>query len=294
MSESQTQAERDATIWIPTTEQIETLVAREREALCAQPDHVKLGTPQFDMRNAQVDVLEKWALPVARERDRLASLLRMVDPWSLVDTVERLTEGAEHLLHDHDCDAHGYEGLTFAVRGARDWLRKLTARELPSEATASSLGGMIDELLAASDDWWWPDEGGRGDASNDPDGSNAGRVARMNRTLRALDALRKARAPENLHAELRLAARGQRAVQCVQDISDAVDVAALADKDMVEHVLVSHPEDVPSHFRAFAKTVDFVSRLISKYCDDLLGGAFGVSDPKTGEVPPLPVEKTDG
>jgi hypothetical protein len=278
----------------PTTEQIEAFLASELEFLRAQPGH-EPGRPELDnppraMRQGQALVLEKWALPVARERDRLASVFRLSDPWSLVETVQRLAEGAEHLLHDHNCDAQGYEGLTFAVRAARDWLGKLTARELPSEATASSLGGTIDELLAASDDWWWPDDGGRGEVTDDADQ----RLARMNRTLRALDALRKARAGESLHEELRLAARGQRAVQCVQDISDAVDVAALADKDMVEHVLLSHPEDVPSHFRAFAKTVDFVSHLISKYCDDLLGGAFGVSDPKTGEVPPMPAEKTDG
>lgn len=41
-------------------------------------------------------------------------------PWSTVSAIERLIDGADHLLNDHDCDNESYESLI----AARDVLRK--------------------------------------------------------------------------------------------------------------------------------------------------------------------------
>jgi hypothetical protein len=39
-------------------------------------------------------------------------------PWPMVDVLARLVASARHLLGDHACDAHGYEGLDAAIVAA--------------------------------------------------------------------------------------------------------------------------------------------------------------------------------
>jgi hypothetical protein len=51
-------------------------------------------------------------------------LLRLGNEWSLPATLARLAGAANHLLRDHDCDAHGYEGVTSALRAAEAWLNE--------------------------------------------------------------------------------------------------------------------------------------------------------------------------
>ena len=51
-------------------------------------------------------------------------LLRISEEWSLPATLARLAGAANHLLRDHDCDAHGYEGVTSALRAAEAWLQE--------------------------------------------------------------------------------------------------------------------------------------------------------------------------
>lgn len=43
----------------------------------------------------------------------------LMDNWPLRDVLVALTHAATHLLTDHDCDAHGYEQLQYAVVAAR-------------------------------------------------------------------------------------------------------------------------------------------------------------------------------
>ncbi len=59
------------------------------------------------------------ALQAERERS-----LHLGEPWSVPDTLAKLADAADHLLKDHDCDAHGYEG----VAAARDAARRMAAR----------------------------------------------------------------------------------------------------------------------------------------------------------------------
>lgn len=44
---------------------------------------------------------------------------KLLENWPIKDVLTRLAEAATHLLSDHDCDAHGYEGLQHAVVAAR-------------------------------------------------------------------------------------------------------------------------------------------------------------------------------
>ncbi len=53
---------------------------------------------------------------------RVRALLAGTDsPWSLLDILEKLAGAADHLLGEHACDGHGYEG----VMAARDAARRI-------------------------------------------------------------------------------------------------------------------------------------------------------------------------
>lgn len=52
-------------------------------------------------------------------------------PWPLSDVLTRLADAADHLLRDHDCDAHGWEGVTVARDKAREYAAALSTRETP-------------------------------------------------------------------------------------------------------------------------------------------------------------------
>lgn len=43
-------------------------------------------------------------------------------PWPPRDVVRRLADAVDHLLHDHDCDAHGHEEVKRCLDEARTWL----------------------------------------------------------------------------------------------------------------------------------------------------------------------------
>lgn len=68
---------------------------------------------------------------VRRLRHALATFEAQHTPWPLADFVKRLADGADHLLNDHACDAHGYESLNAARDAARAWLeaRSTTTRK---------------------------------------------------------------------------------------------------------------------------------------------------------------------
>jgi hypothetical protein len=57
------------------------------------------------------------------------------EPWPLRDVLVRLADAAEHLLRDHDCDTHGYEGIKEATQAARRILRDHPPTETGDEVT---------------------------------------------------------------------------------------------------------------------------------------------------------------
>jgi hypothetical protein len=48
--------------------------------------------------------------------------------WPLREMLARLIESSDHLLRDHDCDAHGHEMVKGAADAARGLLRRLEER----------------------------------------------------------------------------------------------------------------------------------------------------------------------
>jgi hypothetical protein len=42
-----------------------------------------------------------------------------LEHWPIQDVLMKLADAVDHLLHDHDCDMHGYETISYAVVAAR-------------------------------------------------------------------------------------------------------------------------------------------------------------------------------
>lgn len=55
----------------------------------------------------------------------LSSTFEEDEPWSLWSALERLADAAEHTLTVHDCDAHGHEGVRYALTAARRVLARV-------------------------------------------------------------------------------------------------------------------------------------------------------------------------
>lgn len=49
---------------------------------------------------------------------------RSGDTWPVRDMLRKLADAADHLLLDHDCDAHGYEQVSTCVIKAREYLEE--------------------------------------------------------------------------------------------------------------------------------------------------------------------------
>ncbi len=61
------------------------------------------------------------------QRDDVVEALGMCSPWPVADVLDRLASAGEHLLADHACDAHGWEGVNVAVHEAREAAKRLRA-----------------------------------------------------------------------------------------------------------------------------------------------------------------------
>lgn len=78
----------------------------------------------------------------------------LLDNWPIRDVLARLAEAATHLLTDHDCDAHGYEGLQHAVVAARAY----TAEAQPPEQLIDEVQHRMDQVVEAAVDWHQSDD----------------------------------------------------------------------------------------------------------------------------------------
>ena len=61
-------------------------------------------------------------------------------PWSLLDVLARLTDAADHLLKEHDCDAHGHE----EIAAARDAARMVLRSTRPEDADERLARGVFE------------------------------------------------------------------------------------------------------------------------------------------------------
>lgn len=78
--------------------------------------------PEFADDLEQALRLKGYAAPVVdyqRLHELVDKLLALDQPWSLLDVLGKLVNATDHLLHDHDCDHHGYEAIDAAKEAAR-------------------------------------------------------------------------------------------------------------------------------------------------------------------------------
>lgn len=132
-------------------------------------DEMRLLRGQLDAIRAERDAALARAEKAERERDeaRTKALEAWVDAldvnesWPVADMLEKLAGAAEHLLRDHDCDAHGWEevsGVAIRARSAAKAIRETFARETsetkrePSdtaEAKCATCGGERSVVFCA-------------------------------------------------------------------------------------------------------------------------------------------------
>lgn len=83
------------------------------------------------LRLARVEDLrhvgDRAAAIALEARARLLEVLALAEPWPTKDVLARLADAADHLLRDHGCDQHGYEGINAARDAARAIAARITA-----------------------------------------------------------------------------------------------------------------------------------------------------------------------
>lgn len=80
--------------------------------------------------------------PTAPERD-----LGCDTPWPLSSVLTRLSDAADHLLHGHDCDCQGHEGIKVAVDKAREYVKQLREASVSTPVDE----GKIEAILRQSE-----------------------------------------------------------------------------------------------------------------------------------------------
>jgi hypothetical protein len=69
------------------------------------------------------------AADVVRGLHVRAMLAAVESPWSLPDVLSKLADAADHLLTDHACDSHGYEGVVQARDAARNIVSEILRKK---------------------------------------------------------------------------------------------------------------------------------------------------------------------
>lgn len=86
-------------------------------------ERIRMKCGAADLRSVLTDLLSliDTRAPVDSQPNwNIAANEALLNNWPIRDVLNRLAEAATHLLSDHDCDAHGYEGLQHAVVAARE------------------------------------------------------------------------------------------------------------------------------------------------------------------------------
>lgn len=80
---------------------------------------------------SHVGVVRAIEEAIAQERGeadrRMAVLHGVAEPWPLADVLDQLVKAAEHLIHGHDCDRHGWELTEGAMLRAEAYAAALRA-----------------------------------------------------------------------------------------------------------------------------------------------------------------------
>lgn len=94
-----------------------------RAKLAASEAMVSQMATAHEYRVRQHEVTED---KLAASEKLVGELLRLSEPWSLLSILETLAEAADHLLTVHDCDRHGWEGVSHARDAARSVVAALS------------------------------------------------------------------------------------------------------------------------------------------------------------------------
>lgn len=112
------------------------------EPTCALAD-LAAAAAEHDARVRADEHDARARAPVEAERDQFAAALAEVmtprgiyDAWSLNRVLRRLADAADHLLNDHSCDRHGYEGVVCARDAARDHAAAIEKLSIPADLAA--------------------------------------------------------------------------------------------------------------------------------------------------------------
>jgi hypothetical protein len=73
----------------------------------------------------KLELAEETLEKIEAQHALLREILGQDQPWSVIDTLRRLADAAEHLLDVHGCDAHGYEEVSGSVARARDYAQDI-------------------------------------------------------------------------------------------------------------------------------------------------------------------------
>ena len=108
----------------------EAVLGDIHEGEATADDVVKYQKEQHRLHNYDCDRAETAEAKVKE----LETLLGVEHPWSLADTIKKLAHAAKHLLHDHNCDHHGYEEIIEAVNMSGYYIAKARAavEQLPA------------------------------------------------------------------------------------------------------------------------------------------------------------------
>ena len=98
------------------------------EFLLHVPEEVRLqiGARERDL-SANLAGMQRLEAERDEARAKLAAVQGLDTPWPLLEVLRRLSDAADHLLRDHDCDAHGYEGVGLARDAAMARIAELEA-----------------------------------------------------------------------------------------------------------------------------------------------------------------------
>jgi hypothetical protein len=120
-----------------TSEQADT-VARELIAAEARAERAERAVLDEDRarRDAQAECSRLWEALDRLQRNfdaevalvvRLRGAFGMDLPTPVHDLLDRLAAAAVHLLDDHNCDQHGWEGIERSVKAAREAATRIRA-----------------------------------------------------------------------------------------------------------------------------------------------------------------------
>ncbi len=98
--------------------------AQDAESCAAKSEQDRVFAVEArDRSNEQVDF---WMNVAKKADDKLARILRLDTPYPLQEVLTKLVGATHHLLHDHNCDGHGWEVISCALDSATSIAAELT------------------------------------------------------------------------------------------------------------------------------------------------------------------------